>query len=369
MLELLVGVGRAGGPLESLALAGEAQFLREEVALLRIRRGEVELGVVGTVEVLEQFGLEVAPRRYRGERDVVELVIDLEARGKQLALLALLRRVPGAVAELVVAPARVRGLPGGAVGGVQHARELVHVLVADARQHLGVLARVPQQREAHVLLVLLVDVVAAGEVPDVAVAALHGGGEAHRHVLAERGVVDALDVAAVVIAAGHLDAALGRERGPVGDDVDRAARGVAPEQRALRALEHLDALDVDEGRLGAGAARGVHAIDVDRHGRVGADGPVVGLHAADAVGGLQRLVVVHVHAGREATDVGEVARAELFQRLARIGGDRDRHVHDVLGALLRRDDDLLDHLGVQRLAGGDGEGDGGAAKGHGVLRR
>ncbi|MBK6281098.1 MAG: hypothetical protein IPF57_24710 [Gammaproteobacteria bacterium] len=42
------------------------------------------------------------------------------------------------------------------------------------------------------------------EVPDAAVAALHGGGEAHRHVFAERGVADALDVAAVVIAAGDL---------------------------------------------------------------------------------------------------------------------------------------------------------------------
>ena len=79
---------------------------------------------------------------------------------------------------------------------------------------------------------------------------------------------------------------------------------------------------------------------------------------------MQGRVVVHVDAGRESPDVGEGARAQFFQRIARVGGDGDGHVHHVLGAFLRRDDDLLDDLCL-RCGGGEhqAECDGGVAHG------
>jgi len=49
--------------------------------------------------------------------------------------------------------------------------------------------------------------------------------------------------------------------------------------------------------------------------------------------------------------------------------DRDRHVHHVLSAFLGRDDDLFHYLRMQRLRRCDGNGEGGAANVHGVLRR
>jgi hypothetical protein len=51
-------------------------------------------------------------------------------------------------------------------------------------------------------------------------------------------------------------------------DVDRAAFGVAAEQRALRAFEHFDVLDViKRGAQALGAAE-VDAVDIDAHALV-----------------------------------------------------------------------------------------------------
>jgi hypothetical protein len=50
--------------------------------------------------------------------------------------------------------------------------------------------------------------------------------------------------------------------------VDRAARGVAPEQRALRAAQHLDALEVGDVEHGADRLAHEHAVDVEADLRV-----------------------------------------------------------------------------------------------------
>ena len=56
-----------------------------------------------------------------------------------------------------------------------------------------------------------------------------------------------------------------------GDDVDGAARGVAAEQGALRALQYLDPLDVEEGSLHADDVRIDHPVDVNANRRIVAD--------------------------------------------------------------------------------------------------
>jgi hypothetical protein len=80
-----------------------------------------------------------------------------------------------------------------------------------------------------------------------AVAALGAEGEARRHlVIDDGGVEHALGAQIAAIAAGDLAEIVFLHLGIVGDDRDRPAHHIAPEQRALRPAQHLDALDIVE---------------------------------------------------------------------------------------------------------------------------
>ena len=49
----------------------------------------------------------------------------------------------------------------------------------------------------------------------------------------------------------------------VGDDADRAAFGIAPEQRTLRPAQHFDALYIEQPSVETLLATEVNAIDID----------------------------------------------------------------------------------------------------------
>src|ERR1700752_4583554 len=75
-------------------------------------------------------------------------------------------------------------------------------------------------------------------------------------------------VVAEIDSGAHLDFAGRRERRVARVDRDRAAHHVAAEQRALRALEHLDAAQVRHLEGVAGLVRLINAVDVDCDRRV-----------------------------------------------------------------------------------------------------
>ena len=66
----------------------------------------------------------------------------------------------------------------------------------------------------------------------------------------------------IPIFGGHASAKDSKIR-LVSDDVDRAARGVAPVKGALRTIENLDAIDVIEEAGGRGGAANVDVVDVE----------------------------------------------------------------------------------------------------------
>src|SRR5690606_1795320 len=108
-------------------------------------------------------------------------------------------------------------------------------------------------------------VLSAGRVRRVheTVAVEGGGSEAGVQRVRERDVDLAVHVDAVVGAGRDLQVPVGRVVGLPADDVDGTADGVAAEQRALRAAQDLDAVDVDEVQHAANGGGHVHAVHVD----------------------------------------------------------------------------------------------------------
>ena len=161
------------------------------------------------------------------------------------------------------------------------------------------------------------------------------------------GIVGA-DVAAVVIQIGLC-----------GDEADGAAFRARAVERALRAAEYLDAVQIEQAWLGLAfeALNGDdgHFIDIDAHGWV-ADG---GADAADGDIVLARPVIGGKgHAGDGAGDIFIVFDMVVYQLGAADHADAARDFAGVLAALLRGDDDFLElarNLG-RHGAGGVGRG-------------
>jgi len=126
-------------------------------------------------------------------------------------------------------------------------------------------------------------------------------------------------------------------------DVHDAGRGVLAVQRALRAREHLDTVDVVE--VGEGLARGGHhhAVEHEGHARLGRDREVDRADAAQEQRLVQRGVGLADVEGRHQPPqrLGGHAAGRI-QQAAGDHGHRDRHLLEALLALLGGDDDLLD---------------------------
>ncbi len=144
--------------------------------------------------------------------------------------------------------------------------------------------------------------------------------------------------------------------GIAGDDRDRPADGVAPEQGALRPFQDLNPVDIEHGGVGPHAAGQVDAVDIDADARVQVEGEVVLADAADIgrehrVGTRERGAGVQRHVRRDVAELGDVVDALLLQRLGGHRGDGDRDVLDVLGGLLGGDHHLLDRARLLRRLG------------------
>jgi hypothetical protein len=101
-----------------------------------------------------------------------------------------------------------------------------------------------------------------------------------------RDVVEFLEVLMDFAGVGTEIAGAGRDPGAhhagrgLGDDAQRAAFGIASEQRALRPAQNFDALEVEQGGIEALLAAKIDAIDVDAHALVA--GGLVGVERHDA---------------------------------------------------------------------------------------
>ena len=193
-------------------------------------------------------------------------------------------------------------------------------LAGDANAQL-----VRHQRQVHHQLLVLVD------------AAVDGAGQVRRNRAAD-----------------------GREVGLVRQEADGAAFGAGAVERALRAAEHLDAVEVKKAwlrhALVAVLGDDRHVVQVDADRRV-ADG---GTHAADRDVVLSGAVMRRErNPGQDARDVLIVLDVVRRQFLAADHADAGGDLPGVLAAAVGRDRDLLDLL---RLLG-QPAGFGGRARG------
>ena len=127
-------------------------------------------------------------------------------------------------------------------------------------------------------------------------------------------------------------------------DVDRAAGGVAPEQRALRPAQHLDAIDVEKGEVVAVLPRHVDVVDISADRRIEGGDSFGIAQAADIIGVCRSKagVVRSEHVGDIIDQLQRCRDAALRQRIGRKGTDRDRHRLLAFTAALRGDDDVGD---------------------------
>ena len=147
--------------------------------------------------------------------------------------------------------------------------------------------------------------------------------------------------------AAHPEHAARRTR----NDADRAAFGVAAEQRALRSAQHFDPVDVEQGGVEALLTAEIDAVDVHADALVARG--LVGVERHDpADADRQRRLACLERRDTQARDrsVAEIEEAggvAVGKRL-RVGDtDRDRRALEVRGDLGRRDDD---HVETARCA-------------------
>jgi hypothetical protein len=133
----------------------------------------------------------------------------------------------------------------------------------------------------------------------------------------------------------------------LGNEVDGAADGVPPEQRALRPAQDLDLLQVGEVENLAASAGDIDAIDIEADAAVRLHrAGVVALDAAKRQprGGavaVHRGAAHYVEVGHRAGEIGRVQDSGVRQGGRTERGHRHRDHLLIFAALLRRDDDLF----------------------------
>ena len=132
------------------------------------------------------------------------------------------------------------------------------------------------------------------------------------------------------------------------DDADRTDLGAASEERLLRPLENLDAVDIVKFHDRAARPAERDAVEEDGDTRIFVCRAAVGRDASDrearVIGTLRR----DLESGHEGREIVESLDPVDVEKLRAIGGDRDRHREDRFLALLRSDDDLLHAARLRR---------------------
>ena len=167
-----------------------------------------------------------------------------------------------------------------------------------------------------------------------------------------------------LVAKRHIDRAFGNERIVVavayravarqladlrldGDDVDRAASGVAAIERALRSLQHLNTLEIEEHPRRARRPSDVDAIIVERDRRIAVrrDGEVADAADEDQVASAGRLDRQRRYLLVQSSGLGHAGGRDVRSR---DDVDRHRRALQVLRSALGGDDDIYEALAGQR---------------------
>ena len=169
--------------------------------------------------------------------------------------------------------------------------------------------------------------------------------EAPRQVIRECPIHVGVDAEEVPLTARDIDAGIEFGGRLVGDEADRARRGVAPVKRTLRTFQHLDLLHVHQLEAELGIVGEIDLVQIDPHGLCAVRRKVV---QADASQGEDRHGVADGVFGRQVRrhrcQIDRLDGARRLQRRAAESVDGHRHVLQILFALLCRNDDFVECL-------------------------
>ncbi len=208
--------------------------------------------------------------------------------------------------------------------------------------HAYPVGRVPLPGETRAPDVGGVDLVPGADVQDVAVTLDPGSRCANRQRVANRHVDESAELLAIVTAIFGRDFTGEFMLGCGRDGVDHAPGRVATVQRALRAAQHLDPLDIVKlcGGEAIDRERDVVFVDTDAG---------IGRQALDLRADATNLEIVAPEAGGPEAyvrngdlEVGSAVESPLLQGVRRKGRDGDRNILKVLRPLLRGNDDFAD---------------------------
>ncbi len=189
-----------------------------------------------------------------------------------------------------------------------------------------------RDRAAHRLGVPVVILAVEHRILDIAVALGVERSEADGEALADRTGDRAAQLHLVVGAVGGKQAGVELIARPAGDEAQGAADRVLAVERALRAAQHLDPLQVEQVELGASDAAVIDAVDIDADRRVEGLQRVRLTDAANedvgGVGGAAALDDVEVR--HRALQAGRVGRLDAVEAALREGADRGRHALQIL---------------------------------------
>ncbi len=342
VVRIAVGIG-AGQRRQGLHRRRHRTDIQARAEAERALGGQVRRHAdAGVVEIAELAGGAGVDREHRVRR---RLLIDVQivagegdlqvVRGQEQRLAA---HAPGILAALPLA---------GRVAGRRLALVAVHDVGARGSRRQGVAVDDPR---------VAGDGIGERNAALPAVAVDLREGDAGQQLVVDRQVGRAAHVQAAERAGGDLALEHVLRAGIARDDRDGAADGIAPEQGALRPLQHLHPGDVQHAGVRTDAAGQIDAVHIDADAGVLVEGEVVLADAADIgsqhrVRSRERRARVQRNVGRDVAQAGDVMDALGLQGLGGHRGHCDRHVLNVLGGLLRRDDDFLDGVGGLRAGG------------------
>ena len=280
-----VGVGQ-GAQVHVLAPAALEGFVHHPELARGAVEGTHQFAVIGD-QALEIGG---AGGGGGGQATVGEIVIELD----RITLGGLVVVIEQAGAEV---QARVAAV------GAQHqgVGRAFGLLSLGAEQHVGVVVDVPQQAATEGFVARLGQGVVGLVVVDPAVIARAAHGQAPAELVTDRAAdrTFAEELALLADFAAHITLQFAGRL--AGGDVHRAGLADGPGQRALRALEHFDALHVQRLEPQAARRHG-HAINVE------GDGAVIHRHLVQRTHATDQHVEVIRPAGRVDADPGSVAQ-------------------------------------------------------------
>ncbi len=334
------------------------------------RRERVQVERVAGAVGEEEVGL-VVPGEHRGH--VADAHVPVALDREVLVLLLVLRNDVVGVEEAVLVRVLVKGRRAEDRRRLEEGHRGVEVDRAGLdlrvlRLDVDVAAHgVEHQAAGGAGLLEIIDAVVAVEqgVGPLAVGAARIDGEAAPGDVAEQAAGVEVALVGVVVAVAGANLEFGRVARLAGRHDHRAGQGVAPVERALRPLQHLDLRDVVEFLVQRVRVGLQHAVDHQREIRLGV---AAGVDAADHDLQVAGLGGLHLRdARRQRDEIRRPLDARRLDLLVSEGLDRDRHVLDLFGALARGDHDFGE-LGCLGAGVGRGEygRDGGGQDGRAV---